>query len=178
MSAKRGKMYGLAGYAGVGKDTVGELLTIILGTKNCCSHAFAYQLKEETYSFIKGMYGFDIHTCTREQKETVRDFLVFWGEKRRKEDSDYWLNLVVKDILFKQMPGSNHIITDVRYKNEAEKIQEMGGKIWLLERQGINPYGKEEARSISGVREVADSIVHLPEFDSTVSYIDYIEAKL
>jgi hypothetical protein len=62
--------------------------------------------------------------------------LQFWGtEFRRKHFSwDYWVE-IVKTILLDN-PDTDFILPDVRFKNEAKMIKELGGTVWKVERTG------------------------------------------
>lgn len=63
--------------------------------------------------------------------------LQFWGtEFRRKRFSwNYWTDIVRKTI--DENPGTDFIIPDTRFKNEAQMISEMGGLVWKMERTGF-----------------------------------------
>jgi hypothetical protein len=103
-------MIGLSGIAGSGKDLFCRLLLKeIKGTRI----ALADPLKEETRGFILQKYGIDILNCSLEEKNKVRDFLVFYGGiKRYESKGTYWTDKAQKKI-----DASKHIsvVTDIRY---------------------------------------------------------------
>jgi len=103
-------MIGISGIAGAGKDLFCKLLLKrIKGTRV----ALADPLKEETRGFILQKYGIDILKCSLEEKNKVRDFLVFYGGiKRYETKGSYWTNKAQKKVdAVKNVP----IVTDIRY---------------------------------------------------------------
>lgn len=171
------RIIGIAGYGGVGKDTLADQIVSYYGDHKCSRFAFADELKMEIRDFIFSQYHFDILNCEREQKEEVRDLLVFWGEKRRKEDPGYWLKKVIRKLY--NSSSEINIITDVRYQNECSRIQRFdNSEVWLLERVGVHPVCKEEAVSIKEVREIADEVIELPTVDCYNDLLKVIDKKL
>jgi len=151
---------GLVGYAGVGKDTVGNILCDNFN-QSYSRFAFADELKSELEDFIWDKFKINIFSCSREEKEKVRDLLVFWGVKRRSQNPNYWLNKVMSKI--NDSDNYYNVVTDVRYANEARAIQSCQlGEVWLLQRENIQPACQEEADSVSEVKEIADRILNLP----------------
>ena len=102
---------GLSGLAGAGKD----LFFSILSQKvNCKRFALADELKRETKPILLENYGIDPTTCSREEKEKIRDFLVFHGSFRRDEtDGRYWIDKLTPSL--KNHSGGYAVVTDVRY---------------------------------------------------------------
>ena len=64
---------------------------------------------------------------------TYRQILQLWGtEYRRRQDPDYWVKR-----LGAQMDGLERVvIDDVRFPNEVEMIQRLGGKVIRIDRPG------------------------------------------
>ena len=48
---------------------------------------------------------------------------------------DIWVNIATEKIKV----GGNYVFTDVRFRNEAQKIKELGGVVWRIERDGVAP---------------------------------------
>ena len=44
-----------------------------------------------------------------------------------------------------------HVISDVRYVNEAAAIKRLGGEVWRIHRPGVGPANEEEARSLKEI---------------------------
>ena len=112
------KVIGISGVAGAGKDL---FFTILSRYVKCKRYALADKLKLEVNPFCKSHYKIDLFNCNREEKESVRDFLVFHGTRKRKlTDGKYYtkeLNkLINKDIKHKELTGDTLIcVTDIRY---------------------------------------------------------------
>lgn len=105
----------LSGIAGSGKDTFFHLASEMF--PNIFERfAFADELKKELSGKIKKDYDIDIFSCSREEKEKVRELLISHGMKRREESQgEYWVKKITPWLkACKKMP----IITDFRFLNE------------------------------------------------------------
>ena len=137
------KLIGLCGYAQTGKDTLGKMLIEKEGYKR---YAFADALKKEVRSMLRELV-IRADFNNPEDKAKWRDFLVFWGAKRRQMDRNYWIDVL--DILIDFNKPS--VITDVRYLNEVEWIKEKGGEVYRIKREGYGPDNAEEEMSFSTI---------------------------
>lgn len=122
---------GVSGLAGSGKDLFCNLLAKRLSVKR---FALADDLKSEVSYWCYDKYDIDPLDCTREEKEKLRDFLVFHGcFMRKKTEGRYWINKLsplIEEHLLKEK--SIPVITDIRFqeyeKDEASWIKnEMNG---------------------------------------------------
>lgn len=127
---------GLTGVAGSGKDTFFDIL------KNDFIHSFerfalADSLKNTLREDLKQRFGIDILTCSREDKNKIRDHVVYFAKQKRIEtNGKFWT-----DILEKQISNSTatHIcITDIRHNfyDEDEVFwlkNRLGGKLINIE---------------------------------------------
>ena len=117
-------MIGISGIAGAGKDLFCKLLLKkIQGTRI----ALADPLKEETRGFILQKYAIDILKCSLEEKNKVRDLLVFYGGiKRYETKGQYWTDKAQKRAdACKGVP----VVTDVRYAEyENDEVNWVKGK--------------------------------------------------
>jgi len=117
-------MIGISGIAGAGKDLFCKLLLKeIQGTRI----ALADPLKEETRGFILQKYAIDILNCSLEEKNKVRNLLVFYGGiKRYETKGEYWTNKAQKKAdACKGVP----VVTDIRYAEyENDEVQWLKGK--------------------------------------------------
>jgi hypothetical protein len=135
---------GLTGLAGSGKDLFFSLSRDILKKKRkaACRVSLADTLKEQTRSTLKSMFNIDPTNCSREEKDKVRDFLVFYGALKRKETKGrYWINKAKKTItaikqnlLVEHVKSAVIFITDIRYDHYAEDErhwiqEELSGKL-------------------------------------------------
>ena len=107
----KNRIIGLSGLAGAGKD----LFFSILSEKiNCKRFALADELKRETKPILLENYGIDPTTCSREEKEKIRDFLVFHGSFRRDETNGrYWIDRLTPSL--KNHSDGCAVVTDIRY---------------------------------------------------------------
>ena len=115
------KIIGLAGVAGAGKDLFFNLLSKRIGVRR---FALADKLKGNCAEWCKNQYGIDPLNCSREQKEQVREFLVFHGVfKRKLSGGRHWIDQLTPDIkgfLLNAQTEDVPVVTDVRYQ-EHEK---------------------------------------------------------
>ena len=108
------KNIGISGVAGSGKNTLAEIIIKFLERMDipCQELSIANNLKKELSTISKELYGIDSYSCTREEKDVIRPFLVAHGEiKRRLSEGKHWTNLLSKDLDSEKV----NIITDVRY---------------------------------------------------------------
>ena len=129
---------GLSGYARSGKDEVAKILVEEYGYTRA---AFADKIREflyETNPQIGGnrlqhlidTYGWEV---AKSQPE-VRHLLQSIGVGARKLlGDDIWIYQVLKDL----HPSDKVVISDVRFKNEAECIESRGGELWRVKRTGV-----------------------------------------
>ena len=152
------KLIGIVGKAMSGKDTIGKHL---IDNYNFNRRAFADPLKTMC------MKHFDLtHTeCYVKKTENSRFLLQHVGCMMRDEvDDDYWLNK-----LFENVPESELVVvTDVRFKNEANRILYENGQLWKVVRDN-NPEIETGADHASEVDlDDFDDYHHIIENNSTI----------
>jgi hypothetical protein len=140
-------IFGISGYATVGKDTFADSLYSILSKRGikCYRESFAKQLKLQMEGFLMEHLKISVLTQKAEEKKIIRPLLVAFGEAKRKVNPNYWVEVL--DFLL--LKNGLTIISDVRYENEADWILSKGGKILHLNRMNedgsyIQPANKEE----------------------------------
>jgi hypothetical protein len=141
---------GISGVARSGKDTLANNFVTIfeaLGIK-AKRYAFADELKREVNSFLKEKTGLDSFTQNDDEKKIIRPFLVAYGTNiRRALNINCWID-TLKEFISKDEIA---IISDVRYENEADWIQENGFLIHIarVSKDGnfIQPANAEEAEN-------------------------------
>lgn len=142
---------GLCGYARVGKDTAGEILVKQYGYKRI---AFADKLREmatmlnplirngdevKTYNEWVNLLGYDTAKMTL---VGFRPFLVSLGESVRNVlGESTWINAVIP----LNYNGPSLVITDVRYKNEADRVKMLGGIVIRIDKPGVTAPNETEA---------------------------------
>jgi hypothetical protein len=151
------KVIGISGYARAGKDTFFSLAKEILLKSGINSNriAFADCLKSDLDQLIQDNLGFSSFTEKGEEKEIIRPLLVCFGSQvMRKLDDRYWIRKLSSKIKL----NSVNFITDVRYPNEVEWIQEeLNGVCVNLERTGYRAINSEEAKYGPQIKSLADT---------------------
>ena len=172
-------MIGISGIAGSGKDLFCKfLLKEIKGSRI----ALADPLKEETRGFILQKYGIDILSCSLEEKNKVRDLLVFYGGiKRYESKGTYWT-----DKAQKKADNCKHvpIVTDRRYAEYQNdeihwlKAKNKGTLIHLrkycevetfgpqVKRVYFDPPNEDEKRNDPKIRDKADYCIEWPHIEN------------
>jgi hypothetical protein len=142
----------LTGYAGAGKDTVGKILVEQHGFTRV---AFADRLKamaleldpilevvddSETRACARLSEIIDLYGGLDEAKKlpAVREFLQKLGVSARNHiHPDVWVNAALSIADAHNTLGSNVVITDCRFKNEAGAVVAAGGQVWRVVRPGV-----------------------------------------
>jgi hypothetical protein len=149
---------GLAGYAGAGKDTVGNILIEKHGYRRI---AFADKVRGLAYDInpiIDGKQRLqniveEIGWDEAKQHPEVRRVLQDTGLAGRNFlGEDIWIWEALGETIFNEgamgnpmeekEQGSikeNIVITDVRFENEARFIKDFGGVVWQIVREGVSP---------------------------------------
>jgi len=132
------KLIGLYGLARSGKNTVAGFLE----ERGYSEASFAHTLKEAA----RTIFGFTKEQVYGDKKDEVD---VFWGFSprwalqvlgtdciRNHIGNDVWIKALFKKInlIFARSPESKFVVSDVRFKNEAEAIREAGGVLWKVVR--------------------------------------------
>jgi hypothetical protein len=134
---------GLTGYAQSGKDTVAKVLIEKYGYTRI---AFADKIREYLYEmnpiidnvagepiFLKELIKRDDWEVAKKSPH-VRRALQNAGVAARKVFGDtFWIYQALSDV----RPQDKTVVTDVRFKNEADWIKDFGGQIWRVERDGV-----------------------------------------
>ena len=137
---------GLSGYARSGKDTAADRLVSKHGFSQ---YSFAAPMKEAMYilnpivgsdsigSFkyknLVDTYGLD---KAKESYPEIRRLLQVFGTEvgRSMFGENFWVDLTLNNI-----KEEHAVISDVRFKNEADAIKKAGGKVWRINRHGVGP---------------------------------------
>lgn len=142
---------GISGVAAAGKDLFFNLLKNELDERDIKAHSYslADALKRECQPYLLRHHGIDILYCTREEKDSVRPFLVFHGTmKRASSKGRHWIEILNKRITKENLTGVV-CITDIRYDEfEGDEVdwikEELGGVLVHLKREGVGPANSEE----------------------------------
>ena len=138
-------LIGLSGYAQSGKDTVAGILAREYGYERI---AFADPIKDLLYKVnpIIRQDDFGTQTLQNVVDEQGWEMAKRWDEVRRLlQDlgvgarevfgSNFWIDIA----LAKAKQEHKVVITDVRFKNEAQMITIAGGELWRVERPHTGP---------------------------------------
>lgn len=171
------KLIALCGAAGAGKDTVADMLP-------ARKLAFADTL----YAEVAAAWGVEQHVLRcRETKETPlaalevqrcrdidfrakntfnatwarspRQILQWWGDYRRAQDPDYFVRATREALMIDGYFHDSHVITDVRFPNEAAMVRQLGGQIWQIRRPGYEAGGTGHASDTAGDEFSPDRVI-------------------
>jgi len=116
---------GIAGVARSGKDTLANNFIQIfnrLGIK-AKRYALADELKREVGPFLKEKTGLDVFSQDDAVKKMIRPLLVAYGTHiRRALNENCWIDNITPILKEDEIA----IISDIRYKNEADWVQKNG----------------------------------------------------
>ena len=125
------KVIGLSGVAGVGKDLFYQILS---SRVPCVRVSLADNLKKEAIDWCVKHYNINPVNCSREEKNLIRDFLVFHGTfKRKQTQGRHWIQSLEKSMSELDLKDKNVVITDIRYDDyENDEVS------WLKnEKEGV-----------------------------------------
>ena len=195
------KIVGIAGLAHSGKDLFYELCAKELKRKegHACRIAIADELKKECKDAVKSMYGIDPTNCKREDKNKIRDVLVYHGLFRRIEtEGQYWtkkadnkIKNLKRNCTINTINNPVCFVTDVRYheyeKDEVYWIRKKhkGLLVHITKTTGtlINengttekfyeePVNKHEEENDPKLNEIADVCIEWPSCGGNQEKID------
>jgi len=92
---------------------------------------FADYLKELAVT----VFGWDPDVIYRNRTPESRRFMQLLGEIGRICDPDFWIKKLEAKLKGKYF-GKNIVVSDLRYKNEADWGKNNSGQLWLVERPG------------------------------------------
>jgi len=135
----------------VGKDSLAQLLERELRNRNVIvqTQSFANQLRHEcAHAFnMPGNPRLDFWTQNEHLKEdVVRPILIAWGQARRYQNENYWVDRLLATCDAGPIPSAVTIVSDWRFPNELTRIRDAGHAITAihLTRPGVKPTAEEE----------------------------------
>lgn len=130
-------LIGLSGKKLSGKDTVANMIIASFPEGEAVRIGFADCLKEE----ISIRFGVSIEEINK-NKDRWRMLMQWYGtEYRRWDDPDYWVKKLYAKILDLKRADKKIklvIVADVRFKNEANHIVDVGGELWRVKRAQLD----------------------------------------
>ena len=174
------KNIGISGVAGSGKNTLAEIIIKFLERMDipCQELSIANNLKKELSTASKKLYGIDSYSCSREEKDIIRPFLVAHGEiKRKLSQGKHWTNLLTKELDNKKV----NIITDVRYSeykdDEVDWLKnEVNGVLIHLSRYSSNYNERTYIKALNQSEKKNDPIMR-DKADFALSWDTYNESS-
>jgi len=159
MNFSKGRIIAFSGAARSGKDTAARAPCLPKGT--WARRSFAGALKDDVmYSLVRS--GRQIGLVKEErpqwewfndpvQKSLLRPLLVAYGATMRAIDPLYWIKRLSRHYLTwsDERLFGKYVITDLRYKNEAEWVRSLGGIVIGITREGVAPANEEEETSLA-----------------------------
>jgi hypothetical protein len=146
----RVNLIGICGYAGVGKDTLGNILMDQYRENGVDSfkESFANEVRHDLDFLLTKHLGISAFTEDPKEKLLVRPLLITWGTKimREQVDLDYWVKRFKPTYEDNMSGGAVTIMTDLRFENELEWINSVGGRTIWLERKGVTPLNEDEEK--------------------------------
>lgn len=158
-----GRLVGLCGFAGAGKDAIAALL----GMRGFERVAFGDGVREEVAEWWDKGSSEDKPTALYEALDFVggrseiyakptspnmRKVLQLWGtEFRRAQDSEYWIKKTEKKIVDLLYFGVSVVVTDMRFPNEVALIQRLGGMLWRVDRPGLKSDGHVSEENVKTI---------------------------
>lgn len=135
---------------------------------------------------------------------TGREFLQYYGTEAHRDvfGNDFWVDAVLprgydntgvfpawyQSFQIAGKVADFAVITDVRFPNEAERVKELGGQIWKLERDGAGAgdhaseqdlpmelveYVITNNGTLEELRESVDALLEsVTEFDAAMAHVD------
>lgn len=146
---------GLSGYARSGKDTVGDHLANEHGyTKVSFADPMREALKRLNPTIDVDGYNVQLASALeyftwdelKAHSDNIRPLLQRFGTEVGRDmfGQDFWVNYAISRL----EDGARVVFTDVRFPNEAEAVKALGGKVWRIERPGVeaaNGHASEHA---------------------------------
>lgn len=125
-------LIGISGKKRSGKDTVGAMVVEWLNEHgfDAAQVAFADQLKDE----VAEATGVN-RRMQEMDKERWRPILQWWGVEFRRhyKGEDYWIRQMTEKLL--AMEEQVVVLTDVRFRDEADYVNRSGGYVLRVERE-------------------------------------------
>lgn len=176
------KLIALCGAAGAGKDTVADMLparklafadTLYREVAEAfgvsVDHLQTRALKEltqlaycfdrcqssefKTFALVRDLPGFGM------VRVSPRQILQWWGDYRRAQDPDYFVKRTREELIIDGYSYDKHVITDVRFPNEAAMVRQLDGQIWQIQRPDYEAGGTGHASDTAGDEFGPDLVV-------------------
>lgn len=172
---------GLSGYARSGKDTVANILVEEYGFTRI---AFADKIRQllleldppiadgHYLSELVLDYGWDIAKAQTKVRTLLQDTGIAC---RNVLGEDIWIHALWNDL---QLYTKHYVISDVRFKNEAEFVKEAGGQLWRITRDSVDPINNHISESDLDTYEFTQTIENNGSLDDLKNLIKSFEISV
>lgn len=132
-------LIGLLGKKRSGKSTCAKYIQEHFAFENLAFAEGVKSVSMKRYSLMKNQMETYKDTIDHRWGKTPRDIFKEVGMDARKDDPDYWVNYLCNQMTnkIKSDSFSNFVISDVRFKNEADFIVKHGGYLIRVFRPGL-----------------------------------------
>ena len=171
------RLIGFAGRKGMGKDTCAEVLVSRLGYER---FAFADCMKR----ICKNLFDFtddQLHGQTKDTEDpryghSPRQLLQMFGSDfiRDKVSEEFWVGKFKKFMRERLDDDPPVVVSDVRFQNEIDVIKELGGRVFLIKRNSVEPTDEHQSESVESLTGFSAVICN----DSSVDDLKFIAYQL
>ena len=162
------RIFLIAGRAGSGKNEVAKLI----------KEYYIYKLEEcaiTSYSKYIKNFALELTNWDGTESNKPRDFMQRLGDDMRKNDPNFLVSNMIKDITIYQKYVENVVISDVRMPNEIEEIKNSFDNVYAF--YIVNQFGSSKLtiEQQSHITEVA--LEDYPDFDYIIANDDLSKLK-
>ena len=162
------RIFLIAGKAGSGKNEVAKLI----------KEYYIYKLEEcaiTSYSKYIKNFALELTNWDGTERNKPRDFMQRLGDDMRKNDPNFLVSNMIKDITIYQKYVENVVISDVRMPNEIEEIKNSFENVYAF--YIVNQFGSSKLtiEQQSHITEVA--LEDYPDFDYIIANDDLSRLK-
>lgn len=162
------RIFLIAGKAGSGKNEVAKLI----------KEYYIYKLEEcaiTSYSKYIKNFALELTNWDGTESNKPRDFMQRLGDDMRKNDPNFLVSNMIKDITIYQKYVENVVISDVRMPNEIEEIKNSFENVYAF--YIVNQFGSSKLtiEQQSHITEVA--LEDYPDFDYIIANDDLSRLK-
>ena len=162
------RIFLIAGRAGSGKNEVAKLI----------KEYYIYKLEEcaiTSYSKYIKNFALELTNWDGTESNKPRDFMQRLGDDMRKNDPNFLVSNMIKDITIYQKYVENVVISDVRMPNEIEEIKNSFDNVYSF--YIVNQFGSSKLtiEQQSHITEVA--LEDYPDFDYIIANDDLSRLK-
>ena len=162
------RIFLIAGKAGSGKNEVAKLI----------KEYYIYKLEEcaiTSYSKYIKNFALELTNWDGTESNKPRDFMQRLGDDMRKNDPNFLVSNMIKDITIYQKYVENVVISDVRMPNEIEEIKNSFDNVYSF--YIVNQFGSSKLtiEQQSHITEVA--LEDYPDFDYIIANDDLSRLK-